>query len=329
MNPGSSEVIALLRQFFGDKQWRKPLHLIQGAVLIVGGMDAAKAAATVRTTARRLTEVAANHDPVEAVLGKRDADLTSKTLEAVKRKIGELVLGQAAEIAFQDICRGNIDTREYTLTDVREGRSNTDFRLLNGGDRPLYRFNVKFFGSPFRRSSELVGLDPVDCFPLATYKLLTALQKQEEEHLPYIFAMVAVPDLTARTLAEIIPEGEIRPLALLREAGKVPGYRDFEDWLVSRIVADRAPVFVTAYERIRNAAWYALSARRADKVMHDLLFRRVYALTVPGFTRNFPGAEVDMHFSLSQDMIPLQRFLEELQREGQGKVTAMLERGTY
>jgi hypothetical protein len=214
------------------------------------------------------------------------------------------------------------------MTDVRESRNNTDFRLLNGGGRPLFRLNVKFFGSLFRRA-EMVGLTPSDCFPLATYKILAALQQQEKEHLAYVFAIVGVPGLDADAIAEIIPETEVRPVATLAASKSVLRKRDFEDWLVGRIVHVREPAFATAYEKIRNSKWYVLSARRAIKLMHELLFERVYALAVPGFTRKFGGAEVDMHFSLSQDMISLDEFLTVLREEGHGKVTHMLADGLW
>lgn len=87
--------------------------------------------------------------------------------------------------------------------------------------------------------------------------------------------------------------------------------------------------FATAYERIRRAEWYVLSARRANLLLHELLFERVYALAIPGFTRKFGGAEVDMHFSLSKDLVTLRDFLAVLRQDGQGRVTTMLERGTY
>jgi hypothetical protein len=240
-----------------------------------------------------------------------------------------LVLGRAAEIAFEDICKGAIDPNEFSIKDLRESRTNTDYRLLNGNSRPLYRFNVKFFGSVFRRGAEMVELEPSDCFPLATYKIHAALQEQEREHLPYIFAIVGVADLNAATVAEAVPEMETRPIAMLSESPAVTRKRDFEDWFVDRIITARSAAFVNAYERIRAAEWYVLSARRADLLLHKKLFSRVYALRIPGFTRQFGGAEVDMHFSLSGDLVTLPEFLRVLKEDGQGKVTSMLERGTY
>ena len=311
MSPSSAAVVRLLRLSFADAvrwaQWPKPLHLLQGALLVEGGTDILDAARLVGTTVTRLMEVATASDPVESVLGVTEADLSIDAIVRRRRNVGQLVLGRAAEIAFQDICEAGIDPDEFSMTDVREGRTNTDFRLLNGGGRPLYRFNVKFFGSIFRRGAEMVNLTPSDCFPLATYKIQAALQEQNKEHLPYVFAIVGVADLNAAAVAEAIPEQEIHPLAMLFASPKVARKRDLEDSLVDRIVAVRSPAFMTAYGRIRRASWYILSARRANDLMHKLLFERVYALRVPGFTRQFGGAEVDMHFSLSQDLLLLSR----------------------
>lgn len=329
MNPSSQVIADLLSSYFADApRWPKPLHKLQGALLVSKGTELTEAARIVGTTASHLKDAAASQDPVATVLRMTDADLDPTGLSKLRRKIGELVRGRAAEIAFEDICEGGIDAKEYSMTDLRAGRNNTDFRLLNGGARPLYRFNVKFFGSIFRKA-EMVGLVPEDCFPLATYKILAALKQEKEEHLPYVFAIVGVPGLDAEAVAEIIPEGDIRPVALLTQSSEVPRKRDFEDWLVDRIVDARSPAFMVAYDKIRNAPWFVLSARRAEKLMHTMLFDRVYALSVPGFTRNFPGAEVDMHFSLSKDMVTLPDFLHELREHGQGKVTHMLTDGFW
>jgi len=72
------------------------------------------------------------------------------------------------------------------------------------------------------------------------------------------------------------------------------------------------------YERIRNAPWYALSARKALKLLRDedRLFKRCLALRIRGFARNWPNAEVDMHFSLKEDLTPLPAFFEVFSRRG-------------
>jgi hypothetical protein len=325
-----SGIFDFLRLSLRDKEkWPRPLHLIQGALMVQSGQTVAGAALAVGATPSKLNEVLEADDIVNAVLKTRQSELDAEAIAKLRRNVAQLVLGRAAEIAFEEIVRAGIDPAEFELKDVREGRTNTDYRLLNGNKRPLYRFNVKFFGSVFRRGAEMVGLDPNDCFPLATYKIHAALQEQEREHLPYVFAVVGVPDLNAPAVATAIPDSEILPLSLLFASSVVKRKRDFQDWLVARIVEVRSPAFSTAFGRIRAAPWFILSARRADALLHQYLYARVYALRIPRFTRQFGGAEVDMHFSLSKDLVPLDEFLRVLRTDGQGKVTTMLERGTY
>jgi hypothetical protein len=58
------------------------------------------------------------------------------------------------------------------------------------------------------------------------------------------------------------------------------------------------------------------------------LFDRVYAMKIRGFAQQFRGAELDMHFSVSADLVPVQRFFDMLRNEGQTMLAVMLERGT-
>jgi hypothetical protein len=121
----------------------------------------------------------------------------------------------------------------------------------------------------------------------------------------------------------------LRSAALVHQAPKSRGKRDFEDRLVDYVVDRRLPAFETTAARIAAADWYVLSARRADRLLREKLFERVYALRIRGFARAFRGAELDMHFSLAQDLIPLRRFLFTLRESGSTKVTTLLERGEF
>ena len=172
-------------------------------------------------------------------------------------------------------------------------------------------------------------MESEDCFALATYKIFSALQKQEEEGLPYFFAIVGVPNLTGGSVGETVPSSFVETVALVTQAPRGKSKRDLEDAVVAHLERIHSPIFVGTLERIRCADWYVLSARRAEKLLREKLFDRVYALRVRGFARAFRGAELDMHFSLSQDLIPLRRYLATLRDEGAHKVTTFLERGEY
>jgi hypothetical protein len=268
-------------------------------------------------------------DPVHAVLGLALNEVEERSRERAGQMLGQLLLGRCAEIAFERIYKSEMHSEEFELRDLREGRTDTDYRLHNGRGRPIYRVNIKFHGSRFRRASEMVRLDPGDCFALATYKIASAMEKQSQEGLPYFFAIVGVPNLTGESVGRDIPPFFVETVALIDQAPKGRSKRDIEDAVVQSLVASDRLVFHKTLEQILAVDWYVLSARRADKLLRELLFDRVFALRMRGFTRVFGRAEIDMHFSLSKDLIPLKQFLATLREGGPQRVTTLMERGDY
>jgi hypothetical protein len=325
----SREFLAILRAVLGSESWPKPLHLLQGLERLRAGEDPAVVAKAVGTSKRRLRDLANVKDVLKHVLHSRPADVPHSRLERSKLILGQLVLGRAAEVAFEHIYRSEMMGQEFQLKDLRESRTDTDYRLLNGQGRSVYRLNIKFHGSLFHRAPELVGLNSEDCFALATYKIASALEKQEQEGLPYLFAIVGVPGLSGQAVGEGIPPELVHASAFMHHAPKASGKRAFEDRVVDYLVTQEAPVFKATLASIETAVWYILSARRAANLMRDLLFDRVFALRIRGFARVFGKAELDMHFSLAQDLVPLRRFLTTLRDEGSTKVTTLLERGDF
>lgn len=292
-------------------------------------MPVREAAKTVGTNQASLMVAIQDPNPVRVVLGLGLDEIDDRYRRRAAQMLGQLLLGRCAEIAFEQIYKSEMHSEEFELRDVREGRTDTDYRLYNGRGRPIYRVNIKFHGSPFRRASELVGLDPADCFALATYKIYSAIQKQKLEGLPYFFAIVGVPNLTGEAVGHDTPPFFIETVALVDQAPKGKSKRDMEDAIVQSLVKNAHPTFQTTLDRILNAEWYVLSARRADKLLRDFLFDRVFALRMRSFARVFRAAELDMHFSLSKDLIPLKQFLATLREGGPQRVTTLMERGDY
>ncbi len=325
----NSEFLSLLDEVYAGESWPKPLHVLEGAKLVDNGMDVAEAAKSVRTNKRRLQEAVESEDRVGAVLGARLRDVDQMERQRSIQILGQLLVGRAAEIAFEDIYRSEMESHELELRDVRESRTDTDYRLYNGHGRPVYRINIKFHGSLFRRAPDLVALEPEDCFALATYKIYSSLGKQDQEGLPYIFAVVGERTIDGESVGAEIPTRYVESTAFVHGAPRAPGKRDFEDRIVELLVQADVPVFRRTFAAIRKAEWYVLSARRADNLVHKYLYDRVYALRIRGFARVFRGAELDMHFSLANDMTPLHEFLSVLREEGQAKVVTLLERGVY
>ena len=61
--------------------------------------------------------------------------------------------------------------------------------------------------------------------------------------------------------------------------------------------------------------------------MLDRLFTRVHALRIPSFNRVFRNAEIDMHLSLSEEMIGFDEFLRTLAKRGSLELAVRLDRG--
>jgi hypothetical protein len=243
------------------------------------------------------------------------------------------MIGLLAEQVFADLWLVALGEDELRLRDDRGSRSDTDFLVEDAANRQVFRLNIKFHGATFRNAAEMVGLEPGDTFALATYKIHGALQKQEAEHLPYSFVVIGVRGLTGPKVGTLLPDSLTRLVALLHGSKRVVGKRSVEEAVVNRVVsnpdayglgADLAAILT----ELGQAEWRVISARRADKLLRDLLFQRAYALRVRSFAQNYRGAELDMHFSVSQDLHPLEELFDTLRDHGITGLASRLERGT-
>jgi hypothetical protein len=270
---------------------------------------------------KRVVLLQGSHDPVTAAFGVDLSTTTPKVQQRAHRgetMLGQLLLGTLAEQAFEAIYHRILGASEFRIDDYRESRNDTDYRVLNGGGRPLFRINSKFHGSLFRQAKDWVGLDPEDCFPLATYKIWGAKQKEEKENLPYLFLVISTP-ITSESVANEVPV-EIRTLTHLVHASEVvTGKRTIEERIVRRLLADEGAFSARVKgwrEQLSLSTWRVLSAQKADKLLREMLFERVFAVRIKNFNQAFRNAELDMHYSLTRDMTSLEEVLEILQREG-------------
>lgn len=323
----------LLTRVYGEAERPRPLHLLAALNKVRSGSPLGEAARGVRTTAGNLDKLVQTADPVSHLLGEPASDFQAKE-QKVRATIGQLIIGTLAEQIFEDTYRRTVGSRELTLEDDRSGGGDTDYLVRNGQGRQVFRLNIKFHGSQFRKAEDLVGLQPEDCFALATYKIYSALQKQEREHLPYIFVIVGVPHLTGTVVGAAIPADLIEFATLARHSARFEGKRKVEDAIVRAITARPADFGMTEslngfLGQIAGAVWRVLSARRADALLREKLFERAYALRVRGFAMNYRGAELDMHFSIAGDLHPLEDMLRILRDDGLHALSVYLERGTY
>ncbi len=317
----------LLNRLYPSTPWPKPLGLLRAKDQLDRGARLSDVARACGTTQKRVREVGNSPDPIVALFGAAEPDERSR--RSAKQMLGNLIVGRCAERIFVDRYKKEAAVTELALSDLRESRSDTDYRLLNGKGRPVYRINIKFVGSQFRRAQELVGLDPADCFPLATYKIAAALQKQVADRLPFLFIVVSVPGLSAEEVGGRAPAPFGEFLGLVTHTDAIPKKRDIQDRVVAYLEESNDAGFCEVLSRVERGSWHILSARRADNLLREKLFERVYALRIRGFAQQFRGAELDMHYSLSTDLTPLDEYLHTLRESGYPMVTTLLERGEY
>ena len=246
--------------------------------------------------------------------------------ELAKRRqgIAQMLLGELAERRFEAVIQEVTGGSVLRIEDHRPSRTDTDYRLLNGNDNPICRFNIKFHGSLFREAQRFVRLSPEDCFALATYKINNSLRRQEQERLPYIFLVLSVPELSAGDVGRLVPDDYVWALAVLG------GKRAVEEAIVSRLLRpDYLVQFQPIFDRMPEGQFRVISAMKASRLLREKLFERVHALSLKGFTHKFRNAEVDMHFSLSQELTPVRTFLQLLIEESPQRFAVRLYTGDY
>jgi hypothetical protein len=249
-------------------------------------------------------------------LGKKRVP-DSERLARARSGIAQMLLGTLAERHFEDVSTGRLRADGYRIEDERVGRTDTDYRLLDPDDRPICRLNIKFHGTLFRQAAEYVSLPPEDCFALATYKIHGALQRQQQERLPFVFLIISVPD-SPRELIERNVSNDWAWLAAM--SGRLE-----EERIAARLAAE--PWADVVKERIRASAFRVISARRAYGLLREQLFERVHALRLRGFNQLFRGAEINMHLSLSAEMIEYSQLLDLISERGPLEVAVRLDRG--
>jgi hypothetical protein len=254
------------------------------------------------------------------------AEIPDDVFTRTKNGIAQMLLSLLAERRFVQLSNEITGAAALRIEDHRPSRTDTDFRLMNGGGRPLCRLNIKFHGTPFREARRYVGLDPEDCFPLATYKINNADRRQRDEDLPYVFVVLTALDLGAADIGRMIPEDYVQALVLMQRAVSA-GKLALEERVVERLLmGDHLPRFASILGRMPEGQFRVLSASRAMELLKRQLFDRIHALSLKAFTRKFRNAEVDMHFSLSRELTPVRAFLE-LTRESPQVFAIKLWRG--
>jgi len=242
---------------------------------------------------------------------------TDERLARSRAGIAQMMLGFLAEAHFEGSAQHLLHSGGFSISDDRAASTDTDYRLLDAENRTVCRLNIKFHGTLFRAAKEYVGLEPEDCFALATYKISTALQRQQIEAVPYVFLVVTVPSLPRSYIEGHITEDAVWLASVSSRA--------IEETIARQLLTE--PWAEGLKAQIERAQFRVISASRAHRLLHEKLFERVFALRVKAFNWTFRGAEIDMHLSLNSEMILFSEFGDNITQRGVREVAIRLDRG--
>ena len=158
----------VLTQIYGPTGWPKPFHLLPALTAANAGEPVNIVAKSVGTSAKNLQRSIESPDIVQALLGNVTQDYSPKALK-VRATIGQLIIGNLAERVFEETYRATVGITDLRLEDDRSSGGDTDYLVRNGQERQVFRLNIKFHGSQVQESARASGLQPEDCFALATY----------------------------------------------------------------------------------------------------------------------------------------------------------------
>jgi hypothetical protein len=132
-----------------------------------------------------------------------------------------------------------------------------------------------------------------------------------------VFLIISVPEMPRQLVEQAIPDDWMWLAAISGRA--------VEEAIVEKLSAE--PWAEGARESVSHAEFRAISARRADTLLRQLLFERVHALRMRGFNQLFRGAEINMHLSFSQEMVAYPDFLSLLSERGPLELAVRMDRG--
>ncbi len=244
-----------------------------------------------------------------------------------------LLVAQLGEEIFEPLMGGPVRSMGYRVVDRRAEHAEQDFDIQDAAGRPALSVNVKVHSSQFRNAPQVVGLAADDCFALALYKILSAFKQSRETGVPFLF-LVSIRWGIVEEVMRRVPE-EVGELVELVFRARAQGRRRAEDHLVQHAVG-RLREIGTWGELIeiltREGDHRVLSAKKALDLFMDRFDPRCPALSIREFGRAFGGqrgvaAEVNMHFSISDEMEALGRLLSNLEREGLDWFRRLVEAG--
>ena len=218
------------------------------------------------------------------------------------------VVGRIAERVFRDDHLAALEPDGFEIVEYYAKGENRDYGAQKDGlELPI---NVKVASTMFRNAKTVVGLEPEDCVPISAYKAIGASEKVPD------LVYVDLVDFELREKVDAFMDGLEGPLGigwhLLSWYGGT-GARKAEDQYVAALFDEHADALKQLAPGA--AAFRVISAQRVLAILRENP-RRVPGLGVPGAGTGGFIAEVNVHVSVADEMVPWDDAADRLRNEG-------------
>ncbi len=227
--------------------------------------------------------------------------------ERLQAGFPNMLVGTIAERAFRDDHLPDLEP-EFEVVDYVEAGENRDYAVRRDGlELPI---NVKTASTLFRKAKTVVGLDPEDCVPISAYKAIGASER--------------VPDLVYVDLVDFTLREKVDAFMANLEGDFGIGYHLFS-WYGGKGTKKAQDRFATALFNEHGDALKALapdatnfrviSAQRVLAILRENP-RRVPGLGVRAAGTGGFNAEVNVHVSVENEMVPWEDIADTLRANG-------------
>src|SRR5262249_37325964 len=122
------DFVSFLKQEYPNGSWPSPFHVLEGLEKVKSGTPLNEAAKAVKTSPAQLKKILTSTTPAFDLIKVSPADLSEDDRKEARRNLGQLLIGRAGELAFEDIYANEMKAEtDFKLVNVLAGRTDTDY----------------------------------------------------------------------------------------------------------------------------------------------------------------------------------------------------------
>src|SRR5690242_506900 len=104
------DFVSFLKQEYPNGSWPSPFHILEGLEKVKAGTPLNEAARAVKTSPAQIKNILTSKTPAFDLIKVKPADLSDEDRKDARLILGQLLIGRAAELAFEDIYQSEMKT---------------------------------------------------------------------------------------------------------------------------------------------------------------------------------------------------------------------------